>query len=153
MIRRKTPLRRSGIKRKPPKKKRAKSELVAFKKKLWTKFAKWIKDTKGSVCFTTGRVVRGRNLHAGHCFSAGRYPALRWDPRNVWPQSAYANIYLKGDYVEFHKKLIEKIGQAEYDEMFARRNDVKQWRIEDLREIDRMIDEDYARRENAQSNS
>lgn len=150
-LKRKAPLKRS---KKPIKrsriKKPKKESLRAFKKKLWKKFAKWIKDTKGNICFSTGRgPLYGKQLHAGHMFSAGKYNALRWEPMNVWPQSAYANIYLKGDYPEFHRRFIERFGQEEYDKLWNRRNDVKQWRIDDLREIDKMIDDDYARRAGA----
>lgn len=134
------PIRRSGIKRKPVRKKRAKSELSAFKKKLWIKFAAWIKRGN-STCFSCGkRDLVGKQLHAGHMFSAGKYPAIRWDKMNVWPQCAYCNIFLRGNYIEYHARFKEQFGEAEYNRLYLMRNDVKQWRLEDLKEIERMID-------------
>lgn len=135
------PIRRSGIKRKPARKKRAKSELSAFKKKLWIKFAAWIKRKKGNTCFSCGKKdLVGKQLHAGHMFSAGKYPAIRWDEWNVWPQCAYCNIFLKGNYIEFHARFKITFGLDEYDRLHNARNDVKQWRLEDLKEIERTID-------------
>lgn len=134
-------MKRSGIKRKPVRKKRAKSELSSFKKRLWIKFAAWIKKTKGNTCFSCGKTgLVGKQLHAGHMFSAGMYPALRWLAECVWPQCAYCNIFLKGNYVEFHARYKERFGEEAYAKLYDRRNEVKQWRLEDLKEIERMID-------------
>lgn len=141
MIRRSKSIKRSPVRRKNRPKKRPKSELVQFKKKLWIKFAKWIKDTKGSDCFSCDRKgLVGRELHAGHMLSAGQYPAIRWDPMNVWPQCAYDNIFRKGNYLEYRQKFIDRFGQEEYDKLWNRRHEVRQWRLEDLKEIERMID-------------
>lgn len=151
MIRR--PLRCSAIKRKSEPKKRKKSELSAFKKKLWKKFAQWIKDTKGNDCFSCERKgLSGRDLHAGHMLSAGQYSALRWEVQVVWPQCSHCNIFRKGNYLEYRQRFIERFGQEEYDKLWNRRYELKQWRLEDLKEIENMIDRDYERRANGPVN-
>lgn len=142
MIRR--PLRCSAIKRKSEPKKRKKSELSAFKKKLWPKFAKYIKDLKGNDCISCDRKgLVGKDLHAGHMLSAGTYPGLKWEVPNVNPQCSYDNIFRKGNYLEYRERFIAKHGQEEYDKLWNRRHDARQYRLEDLQEIDRMIDKFY----------
>lgn len=134
-------LKRSYIKRKAKPKKRQKSELALFKKKLWRKFADFVKKRDGNTCFSCGKTpLIGNDWHAAHCFSAGKYPALRWRLDNVFSGCAKCNIWLKGNYVEFHARYKECFGQEKYDELFSHRNDVKQWRLEDLKEVERMID-------------
>lgn len=135
-------IRRSRIRRRDKPKKRKPPGLVAFKRKLWPKFAAFIKRTKGNTCFSCGKKdLVGKDLHAGHMFSAGMYPALRWLIECVWPQCSRCNIFLKGNYIEYHARYIAEFGQEAFNKLYDHRNDVKQWRIDDLMEVEKKIDE------------
>lgn len=141
MIKRRKPIARFGIKPRAERKKRAKSSLSAFKKKLWKKFSAFIKQRDGNTCFVCGKTpLVGNDWHAAHCFSAGKYPALRWRFDNVFSGCAKCNIWLKGNYIEYHDQYRKRFGEEAYKYLHDHRNDVKQWRLPDLMEIDTMID-------------
>jgi hypothetical protein len=139
-------MKRSPIKRKARSagskpKKRKKSELVAFKKRLWPKFAAYIKRRDGPTCFVCKKTpLVGHDWHAAHCFSAGKYPALRWLFANVFSGCAKCNIWLKGNYIEYHARYKEEFGQEAYDKLHNSRNDTFQWRLPDLMAVDAEID-------------
>ena len=50
------------------------------------------------------------SLQAGHFYSGGHYPALRFNEDNVNGQCMRCNYYLSGDLNNYRKNLIEKIG-------------------------------------------
>lgn len=143
MIRRSKPLKRSPIRRKNRPNKRPKSELVQFKKKLWKKFADWLKSKKGTTCFTCGKTgLSGVDRQAGHLFPKGQYNALRWDPLNIEIQCSKCNIWNHGAYTEFINNYIATYGREQYEALYAKRNEFKQWKLEDLKDIEKMIDND-----------
>ena len=63
-------------------------------------------------CISSGRplVVPSQNAQAGHYYSAGKYPLLRFDEDNVHLQSKSDNYYMSGNLLEYRKNLIKKIG-------------------------------------------
>lgn len=68
-------------------------------------FARWVKlaaaDENGWVaCFVTGRMFKVNDIDAGHFISRGCM-YLRWDPRNVKPQSKVSNQLKDGDRAKF----------------------------------------------------
>ena len=57
-------------------------------------------------------------MHAGHYFSVGGYPAVRFDERNVNGECAHCNYYgAGGKQKQYRKNLIKKIGQKEFDKL------------------------------------
>lgn len=77
-----------------------------LKKKAEAVFNKWIKVTKGNVCFTCG----GRAIHAGHFVPVGENEAVRFFEDNVWPQCKKCNIDLRGNREVYRKELIAVLG-------------------------------------------
>jgi len=51
-----------------------------------------------------------KNIQAGHFYSAGKYPALRFNEDNCSGQCLADNYYKSGDLLNYRRNLIEKIG-------------------------------------------
>ena len=70
-------------------------------------------------CISSGRRLKvpSRNAQAGHFYSAGKYPELRFDEDNVHLQSKSDNYFVSGNLLEYRKNLIKKIGQERVDRL------------------------------------
>lgn len=72
-------------------------------------FNRWIRERdKGQPCISCGRYT---TLQAGHFFSAGHYPGLRFDPDNVHGQCLRCNKYLSANLIEYQRNLLTRIGE------------------------------------------
>jgi gamma-glutamylcyclotransferase (GGCT)/AIG2-like uncharacterized protein YtfP len=72
-------------------------------------FNRWIRNRdKDQPCISCGRYV---TLQAGHFYSAGHYPGLRFDPDNVHGQCLRCNMYLSGNLIEYQNGLLGRIGE------------------------------------------
>lgn len=124
----KTPLKRTPIKpqirdttkvRKPKTKKAPTRKQIV--KKLDDTFSLYIRqktaDEFGMVqCVTSGEIGHWKTMHAGHFYTRGRYPT-RWDETNVHVQSVRSNIFLKGDYINYTRYMIDRYGREYVDEL------------------------------------
>jgi len=54
---------------------------------------------------------------AGHFFSGGNYPNLKFNENNVNGQCVKCNYYLSGNLLEYRKNLIDKIGIDEVENL------------------------------------
>ena len=88
-----------------------------LKSKAQTVFNKFIRerdsDYKGfGMCISSGKplIVPSSNAHAGHFYSAGHYPELRFNEDNVHLQGKSDNYFKSGNLLEYRKNLIKKIG-------------------------------------------
>lgn len=61
-------------------------------------------------CISCGQIKDIRYMHAGHYYSVGQYPGLRFDEDNCHGQCNYCNTFLHGNLIEYHDKLLAKIG-------------------------------------------
>lgn len=105
---------------KPGKKKKQGRFTGGIEKKAWNEFAYWIKLSRSNdngyvKCSTCPNIVNwaGSNsfLHAGHYFSWGNYPQLRFFENNVWPQCKTCNYYpekSRGNFGLFIAKTLTK---------------------------------------------
>lgn len=81
-------------------------------------FSKFIRhrDAPNGVgrCISSGINLRvpSSNSQAGHFYSAGRYPQLRFNEDNVHLQCKSDNYFNGGNLLEYRKNLINKIGLA-----------------------------------------
>lgn len=68
-------------------------------------------------CISSGQrlIVPSKNSHAGHYFSAGKYPALRFNEDNVHLQGKSDNFFNGGNQLDYRRNLIKKIGQSRVD--------------------------------------
>lgn len=70
-------------------------------------------------CISSGQSLRvpSMNAHAGHFYSAGRYPELRFNEDNVHLQGKSDNYFNGGGLLEYRKNLIYKIGIERVEEL------------------------------------
>ena len=70
-------------------------------------------DENGTgVCISSGKYLKvpSENTHAGHFYSAGGYPNLRFNEDNCHLQGKSDNYFKSGNLLEYRKNLIKKIG-------------------------------------------
>jgi hypothetical protein len=79
-----------------------------WESKARTVFQKWIRLTKGNECISCQSVTS--KIDAGHFFSAEAYTGLIFNEDNVWPQCHHCNRILHGNFHEYKKGLIKRIG-------------------------------------------
>jgi Bacteriophage Lambda NinG protein len=105
--------------------KKAKVEKKQLKEKLKTKsdYEKELQKEintivrlvdKGSVCHSTLNPLNDK-FDAGHFFSCGSNPSIRFNLMNIYSQSVYANQYLSGDQINFMNGLEEIYGTEHKD--------------------------------------
>jgi len=82
--------------------------LSQLKEKATTKFNQFIRERDyGNCCISCGQPTE---LQAGHFYSGGNYPALKFFETNVHGQCMKCNYYLSGNLLEYRKNLANKIG-------------------------------------------
>lgn len=64
---------------------------------------------KGTFCHSTKKPLNDK-FDAGHVFSCGGNPTIRFNLFNIYAQSVYANQYLSGDQINFLAVLSEVYG-------------------------------------------
>jgi len=89
-----------------------------------THFNKFIRyrdtDENGfGTCISSGQPLRvpSNNAHAGHYYSGGHYPILRFNEKNVHLQGLSDNFYKSANLIEYRKRLINKIGKGEIEKL------------------------------------
>jgi len=65
---------------------------------------------KDQVCISTLKPLNAK-FDAGHFYSCGSTPALRFNLNNIFAQSVYANQYLSGDQINFINGLSQLYGE------------------------------------------
>ena len=88
------------------------------KKKLQEIFNKWIKiRDKGDPCISCGKSMENKTIHAGHFYSVGRFPELRFNPDNVHAQCSWCNVFLHGNGALYRINLEKKIGKERLEKL------------------------------------
>ena len=120
------------VKRSRPRRQR-KTSLASAKRKLWAVMSAYIKKRDGNTCISCGaKGLSGQNWHAGHLFSAGQYPAIRYNELNVHSQCSRCNIFLRGNVHEYFDGLYKLGKQYDYAILNERKSEFKQWRVPEL---------------------
>jgi hypothetical protein len=65
-------------------------------------------------CISCGKYS---TLQAGHYYSGGHYPELRFNEQNVNGQCTRCNLKLSGNLIEYRKGLVKKIGIDEVEKL------------------------------------
>lgn len=127
-------------------KKQKKKDLAVKKKDMLTKsdyikilqqlINRFVRNRDGNYCISCDAPINGK-VDAGHLFSVGNYPSVRFDLRNINSQCIRCNQFNGGSILEYRENLIKKIGQEQFDELdkLAHQN-----RIFDIEEIKEMIE-------------
>jgi len=120
-------------KRKKDSKKDWQKEKSELKAKLKT-HSEWLKDLqaifntyirerdKGKPCISCDTPLKGK-FDAGHFFSVGAYPNIRFNEDNVHGQCVYCNQHKHGNINEYAIRLPYRIGQERYDNLLISRNE------------------------------
>ena len=85
-------------------------------------------------CISCGQQPKAKR-DAGHFFSVGNYPALRYEPTNCHAQCVECNHHKGGNLHEYKIRLIAKVGQEEVDRLTEIRNEPKKYTIPELKEL------------------
>ena len=113
--------------------------LKKAKAKAWKAFSLYIR-LKGSknganVCFTCDKVLPIGELQAGHGI-AGRSNAVLFLESVVKPQCAACNIFKRGNYSVFTRKLIGLYGLRMYDELVIFSHEVKKYTVQEFLDLE-----------------
>jgi len=65
----------------------------------------------GFNCISSGRPYK-TNDQAGHYYSVGAYPSLRFNLHNIYSQSVADNLYKSGNQIGYTKGLIDTFGEG-----------------------------------------
>lgn len=70
-------------------------------------------------CISSGQtlIVPSENAQAGHYYSGGNYPQLKFNEDNVHLQGKSDNYFKSGNLLEYRKNLIKKIGIERVEEL------------------------------------
>lgn len=72
---------------------------------------------RGHSCISSGKPFGQYTTHAGHFYSVGAYPALRYNLLNIFAQSSYENTHKSGNGVVYGVRLKEVFGVEVRDEI------------------------------------
>lgn len=72
------------------------------------------KRDQGNRCISCGSIKANQ---AGHYYSAGHYPELRFNEDNCHLQCTQCNMYLSGNLIEYRKGLTRKIGTERIEKL------------------------------------
>jgi len=76
-------------------------------------------------CISCGKIKHVDYMHAGHYYSVGQYPGLRFDEDNCHGQCNYCNTFLHGNLIEYRDGLLGRIGLDRFMRLKHRAEDYK----------------------------
>ena len=78
-------------------------------------FHKFIRNRdQDQPCISCGKYT---TLQAGHFYSAGHNPSVKFNEYNVHGQCKRCNYFLSGNLLPYKQNLIKKIGQEQFDKI------------------------------------
>jgi hypothetical protein len=115
---------------------KAKEELKTHKdylQDLQKVFNTYIRERdRGKPCISCGTPLNGK-FDAGHFYSVGSHPNLRFNENNVHGQCVYCNQHKHGNLIEYNERLPQRIGLGRYAFLKARKNDTLKLSIPELK--------------------
>ena len=103
-------------------------------KKLQVVFNKYIRERdKAKGCISCGRSFSGK-YDAGHFYSVGSHPELRFDEDNVHGQCVYCNQHKHGSIAEYSEGLEARIGVDRLKALRGRRGQNLKLSIPEIKE-------------------
>jgi len=122
-----------------------KRETIAkVKKNVWVVFSKYIRlrdclETTGcasfGLCITCGKRYHFKLLQAGH-FIPGRHNANLFSERGTHAQCYNCNINLRGNTLEYRRKIIEMYGEGADEELEEIARQIKSYTVVELKELE-----------------
>ncbi len=104
-----------------------------YVRELQTIFNKFIRlRDKNKGCISCSKPLNSK-FDAGHFFSTGSYPELRFNEDNVHGQCVHCNQHKHGNLIEYRFLLIDRIGSDKVNNLYGLRNKPKKYTIEELK--------------------
>lgn len=97
---------------------------------VFNRFIRLRDKTKG--CISCGRSL-GVKYDAGHFYSVGRAPELRFDEDNVHAQCVHCNRHLHGNLIEYREGLIERIGMERFEALRGKYGNAVKLSVDDIK--------------------
>lgn len=79
----------------------------------------------------------GGTCDAGHYFSRGAHPAVRFDLRNIHSQCKRCNRYLSGNIHQYKDGILKRISEDDFKNLEALSNTVRHFTREELSELEK----------------
>lgn len=95
---------------------------------------RYVRQRDGNFCISCNKPFNGK-CDAGHFFSVGNYPSVRFDLRNINSQCIRCNQYNGGSLLEYREYLIDKIGISEFEDLERKAHQNRQFDISELKEM------------------
>ena len=130
------------VKTKQSKKKQPK--ISSLKCKVWKVFSEYIRlrdclKTTGlpdyGKCITCQKIIPKSLLQAGH-FIPGRHNANLFSEKGTHAQCYNCNINLRGNTLEYRRKIIEMYGEYMDEALEEQAREIKKFTIPDLKELE-----------------
>ena len=110
-------------------------DLPYYKRQLREVLHKYIRlRDANKPCAACGRSMVGRKGDVSHFWSAGSYPNLKFDERNIHLCCVPCNQFRGGNLVEYGLRLPSIIGREQYEQLASERNKRASFTIPDLKE-------------------
>jgi hypothetical protein len=120
-------------------------EKAVMKDKL-KKHSEWLNDLQkifntyirtrdvGKPCISCDIKMQKSDVNAGHFFSVGAYPNLRFNEDNCHSQCIHCNKHLHSNATEYSIRLPYRIGQERYDKLLMDRNESNKLTVSEIKE-------------------
>lgn len=127
------------VKEKNWKRKKAKLKMDLMTKNDYIKILqqlvnKYVRLRDGAFCISCNKPIKGKT-DAGHLFSCGNYPSVRFDLRNINSQCITCNQFNGGRIHEYRENLIKKIGISEFEDLERKAHENRQYSIPELKDM------------------
>ena len=109
-----------------------KSDYIKILQILVNKYIR-IRD-KGKPCISCQKEIKGKT-DAGHYFSVGGYPSVRFDERNIHAQCINCNQFNGGNLIPYRENLLKLIGNEEFENLTELAHQNRQFTIDEIKEM------------------
>jgi len=127
-----------------------------LKKEVWAVFSKYIRSrdclkttgcTSWGLCVTCDKRLHFKMLQAGH-FIPGRHSANLFSERGVHAQCYNCNMNLRGNTLEYRRRIIRMYGEGADEELEAENEVIKKFTRDELESLKGELLEKVRRLEN-----
>ena len=106
-----------------------------WRKELQQVFNQYIRlRDQGKGCISCGKQLQGK-YDAGHFYSVGSYPNLRFHESNVFGQCVSCNQHKHGNLLEYAIGIERRIGKTKLEELKSLRNDRLSLPLDKIKEL------------------
>jgi len=106
-----------------------------WRKELQQVFNQYIRlRDQGKGCISCGKQLQGK-YDAGHYFSVGSYPNLRFHEANVHGQCVSCNQHKHGNLLEYGIRIEKRIGKNTLEELHSLRNERLSLPLDKIKEL------------------